>query len=298
MRELCDPLQSTSLNGFVGGIPIRDPAARLSQQISKAMLLLTERAGSNLGAGKHRFRHSRARKLSTGVSVKKLFGVENNSALFGLVISGSTVRRRVLAMYWYSCPLCPEVYTLFIFTTCLCVCGYKLLPFRVFSFFCVQKLLPIFLLLVVVFSKSLFLVFILFLLLLLFLVNIESVCPLWCYLFARIYCGNTTVWWTTTRDGKRWLIRWRSVPVCAKQLDFFFFSYVFLRLQLGILFTIDAPSLTDPAYDDCDKFHLFFSSYLLTPRIQIFEHCRVRETYIPAWLLTIIAWNNPDSDAS
>lgn len=135
MRELCDPLQSTSLNGFVGGIPIRDPAARLSQQISKAMLLLTERAGSNLGAGKHRFRHSRARKLSTGVSVKKLFGVENNSALFGLVISGSTVRRRVLAMYWYSCPLCPEVYTLFIFTTCLCVCGYKLLPFRVFSFF-------------------------------------------------------------------------------------------------------------------------------------------------------------------
>lgn len=95
MRELCDPLQSTSLNGFVGGIPIRDPAARLSQQISKAMLLLTERVGSNLGAGKHRVRHSRARKLSTGVSVKKLclFGVENNSALFGLVISGSTVRR-------------------------------------------------------------------------------------------------------------------------------------------------------------------------------------------------------------
>lgn len=227
MRELCDPLQSTSLNGFVGGIPIRDPAARLSQQISKAMLLLTERAGSNLGAGKHRVRHSRARKLSTGVSVKKLFGVENNSALFGLVISGSTVRRRVLAMYWYSCPLCPEVYTLFIFTTCLCVCGYKLLPFRVFSFFfCVQKLLPIFLLLVVVFSKSLFLVFILFLLLL-FLVNIESVCPLWCYLFARIYCGNTTVWWTTTRDGKRWLIRWRSVPVCAKQLDLFFFRMCF-----------------------------------------------------------------------
>lgn len=137
MRELCDPLQSTSLNGFVGGIPIRDPAARLSQQISKAMLLLTERAGSNLGAGKHRVWHSRGRKLSTGVSVKKfcLFGVENNSALFGLVISGSTVRRRVLAMYWYSCPLCPEVNTLFIFTTCLCVCGYKLLPFRVLIFF-------------------------------------------------------------------------------------------------------------------------------------------------------------------
>lgn len=80
-----------------------------------------------------------------------------------------------------------------------------------------------------------------------------------------------------------------AYPCVQNNWTFFFFSYVFLRLQLGILFTIDAPSLTDPAYDDCDKFHLFFSSYLLTPRIQIFERCRVRETYIPAWLLTIIA---------
>lgn len=106
MRELCDLLQSTSLNGFVGGIPIRDPAARLSEQISKAMLLSTERAGSNLGAGKNRVRHSRAPFryeeviLREGLSVKKfcLFAVENN-----LLYSGSLFRVQLYVAEFLQC---------------------------------------------------------------------------------------------------------------------------------------------------------------------------------------------------